>query len=225
MKIKTKYIESFEDLHAFCMPRKDDIHPIYRGVKNANEHLLIPSVGRMGFGTKADLSKYETRIFRVFKKSAIPYLSHYPASDWEWLALAQHHGLPTRLLDWTYSALVAAYFAVEHDKDCDSAIYMSTIPDTVDELKETNPFKIPSVIRYVPSHIDSRVIAQKGLFTIHPDPTKPYGARGITRAIIRVSCRDQIRVQLHRYGVSASSLFPGLDGLAAEIAWNYSRHA
>jgi hypothetical protein len=224
MVARPKRIESFDDLERFCLPRRDSDHPIFRGVKNAEAHLLIPSIGRIQCKTPEKHAKYEHRIFRVFKKSAIAYLSRLPQSDWEWLALAQHHGLPTRLLDWTYNPLVAAYFAVAHAEPCDSAIYMCTIPDTVNELKETDPFKVESIIRYAPSHIDHRVVAQKGLFTIHPNPTEPYTAGGISRAIISASCREKIRDQLHRYGVSASSLFPSLDGLASEITWNYGRN-
>jgi hypothetical protein len=221
LKIKFKTIESFEDLHRFCTPKRSDVHPIFRGVRDAHNHPLVPSIGRIKLRQNASLEKHEARIFKVFKQSAVPHLSYAPKNDWEWLALAQHHGLPTRLLDWTYNPLVAAYFAVAHDSPCDSAIYKSTITDTVDELLEPNPFSVQRVVRYRPSHITPRIIAQRGLFTIHPTPADPYQAKGITRALIPSRARKKIREDLYRYGISSAVVFPGLDGLTAEISWRY----
>ncbi len=66
----------------------------------------------------------EGRILRIFKRKAHQYLAQPPGSDddFQWLALMQHHGAPTRLLDFTWSPYVAAFFALERSVD-DAAVW------------------------------------------------------------------------------------------------------
>lgn len=61
-----------------------------------------------------DLGELEKALIRAFQRKLYLYATHIPAADakLEWLALMQHYGAPTRLLDWTYSFYVAVYFAV-----------------------------------------------------------------------------------------------------------------
>jgi hypothetical protein len=77
----------------------------YRGMADAGEDLTT-SLMRLG----GNYRELELHLLRNFKKYAAQGTA-LGSSEWNWLALAQHHGLPTRLLDWTYSPLVAAHFA------------------------------------------------------------------------------------------------------------------
>jgi FRG domain len=52
------------------------------------------------------------RMLAAFKRQARPYIDPMPINDFEWMFVAQHHGLPTRLLDWSTNALAALFFAV-----------------------------------------------------------------------------------------------------------------
>src|SRR5690606_36924298 len=90
---------------------------LFRGQKDATWDLLL-GLARPNC-VRPDIEQYEKNIIKEFKRRAIPFLpkSFNSNSDWEWLALAQHYKLPTRLLDWTENPLVALFFAFEQPKD------------------------------------------------------------------------------------------------------------
>jgi hypothetical protein len=76
---------------------------VYRGLSDQS-YPLATSLMRM----RGDYQRHERHLLRNFKK----YAQKLDASSvWNWLGMAQHHGLPTRLLDWTYSPYVALHFA------------------------------------------------------------------------------------------------------------------
>ena len=112
----------------------------FRGVWDAGDDLAT-SLSRLGPGHE----RQEVHMLRNFRKYAAG--GSVPRdSVWNWLALAQHHGLPTRLLDWSYSPYVAAHFAT-HDPamfDVDGAIWCidyvkahEMLPERLKQLADT----------------------------------------------------------------------------------------
>lgn len=77
----------------------------FRGI-SSRDYPLTTSLMRLG----GEYAKVESHLLRQFRKYAHRYM-HSKDDDWYWLSVAQHYGLPTRLLDWTYSPEVALHFA------------------------------------------------------------------------------------------------------------------
>lgn len=159
----------------------------YRGESN-NEYLLRPKVGRKNYSLSDELNMFEH-----FKRRANIYVN--AKNDFEWLALAQHHGLPTRLLDWTLNPLVACFFAVTSNIGKTARIYVldSKMNEPINLDRYNSPFEIDKIHILHPPISTRRIELQKGLFSIHPLPNKPlligtkaYGGSDVRKILIEV---------------------------------------
>ena len=218
--------DSFSKLHEKFQSYDRD-YVIFRGVSNAS-YELIPSIGRVALRKrKGDFDRAEKEIFSSFKQRALPFVEFKPSNDWEWLALAQHHGLPTRLLDWTRNPLVALFFAVGNhgSPGIESALYaLDPYKWPIDPDSSTSPFESDEDTEiFVPTNVTKRLIAQNGLFTVHQHPRSPKIKGKLEKIIIPASAHGSLKKALFRYGVNSESMFPGLDGLATHIKWQYQR--
>jgi hypothetical protein len=164
---------------------------VYRGASDAARPLLT-SLDRLGPTphSKCDL---EEHVLRNFIRYSRPHLDRTrPHDEWELLIAAQHHGVPTRLLDWTYSPLVAAFFATRPSPagDADRVVWrldwqrmhrhfglppLALLVDDLDkafgEGQHSSPFKLfsskarPVACMIEPPSLDSRIVAQAATFT------------------------------------------------------------
>jgi hypothetical protein len=220
----------FLSIVTFELPQQSPLW-LYRGHRNVAWPLL-PQVHRSEFdnfrtAALAHSLQQEKAILDAFKKWSRPYLTHVPNNDWEWLALAQHHGLATRLLDWTQNPLAALFFATEGPPDTDAAVWCYAHRGPSNGGKP-DPFSIPNVVWVQPPHMSPRIPAQAGSFTAHPSPEMKLSWDPWTgpklKLIIDAGSREVFRQQLADLNVHRAALFPSLDGVAEAINRRFSEY-
>lgn len=186
-----KEIRSIQDLLEALNQDNEDYNGSiwYRGQANS-DWKLIPGYLRL----VRPLS--ESTLLKRFKQSAAMLIQKTPNKSFDWMFLMQHYGVPTRLLDWSESPLVALYFAVEdasHNEGTDAALWSLRpsdlnqnagikdadeeffIPSFDDELLSN--YSLESLIQNKQTQLkplatiatrnNSRIQAQHGVFTIH----------------------------------------------------------
>ena len=213
-----KQIATFEDFHR-AVEAYSGKTVIFRGVRST-EHKLVPKIGRYKkFKKSRDTVREERYMLRLFKEQAVSYMATIPDNNWEWLAIMQHHGMPTRLLDWTRNPLVAAYFAVRKEHDGDSCVYAFKSNQYINIEKNPDPFDRGKLGKFIPRHVTRRITAQTSLFTIHPEPTVPFESTRVDRLLIPADFRKDLKRTLYKYGINETILFPDMDGLCRHIEW------
>lgn len=216
---------------------------IFRGAGNFLEHKLRPKIGQRVDGHESYTERREKWLYERFKQFSALHWTVRLESWWDIIALAQHHGLPTRLLDWTFNPLAAAWFALEKrfpdtPKECKpgpstfmapkhpAVIYVRPLPKQVDTGHICHPLDVHDVLSFLPTHATRRIAVQSGVFTVHGQPDDDWDDDDITALLLdfdRPSWRRATR-RLLRFGVNRYALFPDLDGLSGHLSMIYTRN-
>lgn len=231
---------------------------VFRGVANDDSRLLT-SLDRLGeAGAPHGKAHLEVHLLRNFLRYGQPFLQHRE-NLWELMVVAEHHGLPTRLLDWTQSPLVAAHFATlggppgrdrivwsldwrsVHRKmgldsvvfliqDLDAELARRGISSAWDFLGEPEPIREPFVCLFEPPALTDRLAVQSGAFTVCSSKRRTLDqildalqlGDSLTQFVIPAGQVEYVRDQLDLCTVDERRLFPGLDGIAAELRRYYA---
>jgi hypothetical protein len=198
----------------------------------------------------------EEVIIRRFKRKAHLFLSHVPdwEDDFQWIALMQHHGAPTRMVDLTWSPYVAAFFALERATK-DAAVWAlnpARIGHGADQKDERGEILFPRMAiwengafnKYLlcastpfvvvgePKIMNMRLIAQAGTFIMPSTLDQPienilssYSDTQVVKFVLsNKGVRDRGMSELFHMNISAATLFPGLDGMARSLAYELEVH-
>jgi hypothetical protein len=191
----------------------------------------------------------EARILRIFKRKAHQFLDKPPDldDDFQWLALMQHHGAPTRLLDFTWSPYVAAFFALE--RTLADGVVWAMNPARINSSRAPKPRRMDpranhNFQRYFlkgdhrfiwmgePHTMNRRLIAQSGTFCVpgvldipieeilHPDDPENI----LAKIVLKNAVRETAMRELYRMNITFATLFPDLDGLAKSMRYELEFH-
>ncbi|TCC93694.1 FRG domain-containing protein [Pedobacter frigiditerrae] len=238
IKSVSEYIEHFDSLDMIY----GSSEILFRG--QSCDRPLIPKLGRIPIRAKSSIKEVEHSLITEFKRGILPLSEFKPDNPWDLLALAQHHGLPTRLLDWSSNALIGLWFAVckppktdDKGKILDGVVwvFLPSKEDFIsDEAVLPDPFKNTFTTKiFKSSMISRRIAAQAGIFTAHriivtdnrfiPLNTNSKYKKKLFPVYIKGQHFWTIRRELAQLGINHFSIFPDLDGFSKHLEWKYAK--
>lgn len=203
---------------------------LFRGVTDESRD-LTPKVGRPR--RKGSLTvkvipyslRDEKAVLSAFRQHARPFLQGDHTSI-EWMAIAQHFGVPTRLLDWSDSLLAAAWFAVQGPRGDarDAAIWVTRAQLPLDPDYTGDPLVLKDICVYRPPHLSPRMSSQGSVLMLCPNPTISVQPTPLLKIVIDGRQRFQLRKRLDACGINEKTIYADLAGVGQHFAWRHQNN-
>ena len=209
---------------------------LFRG--QSRSWTLRPAIDRLRKPTSPSKNDYplpkDRELLEEYKRLSWPLIARPPETDLGWMAFAQQHGLPTRLLDWTESSLIALWFATckepgassECKDDRGPVVWILRVTPEYWCRDALDPFSIKGFRVFAPPIVTPRLRAQRGIFTVsqilrqrgsmenRKRNTKRPDAFYLEYLTIDRDKRQEIISDLEQQGIDESSVFPDTKGIA-----------
>jgi hypothetical protein len=230
-----KTVTSLVDLQKIAESYSDRVF-VFRG-QSRSEWGLVPSLYRGIEPSQlddlvADIVYHERDLHREFNDKSLPYINK-PLGPWESMILAQHHGGPTRLLDWTTNLMNAAYFAASSSPESDGVIWCALpaalpVPPQLGRLHYEKAHRLAAIRNYIhdadifflldvstsvslpPDDNNTSSVSNPPVSSSNPPTTAPFNQsdspdhEGILVFLLSPHTNDRIRAQAGLFSVYIS---------------------
>jgi len=237
LNLITKFIRGHPDWHATSL---EDFEEWMDRISNKNSltifrgqrtyHPLLPSISRNN--NPQTVLVHERELIEKFKFEAKPCLHLMPKTEWDWLVVGQHHGLPTRLPDWTFNSYIALWFALEKSMEDGSNPEVWALKpekkDIIQSVVKSRPYSGTRTKVFKTTFDTPRVRAQEGCFTLFRFVEKSRNGfvsleknRHMKKRLVRVRIANyataRIYSQLQAMGYTKARIYPDIDKVAFRI--------